>query len=151
MLLCWLTRFCSKILGYEQQKTPIAGSTGLKQFALPMSFYTPQFYSFKKGKHSNQNDSFAKIKSPWSSPEKTPEGASGLYYYSSFKTIYLPDICKDKRHSNYLATTVHLVQSYSEFANTMLLQSFKCLADLKPELLWNCNKCSLLFPHSTWL
>lgn len=136
-------------LGYEQQQTQIAGLTGLKRFALSMSFYTPQFYSFKKGKHSSQNSYFAKTEYSWSSPEKTPEGASGWYYHPSFKTVCLPDICKDERYSNYLVAIVHLVQSYSEFANTVLPESFKRFVDLKPELLWNCNKCSLLFPHST--
>lgn len=99
-----------------------------------MSFYTPQFYSFKKEKHTSQNNSFAKTKSSWSSPEKTPEGASGSHNHPSFKTSCLPDICKDKKHSNYLVTIVHLVQSYSAFANTMFPDSFMCFADLKPEL-----------------
>lgn len=129
MLLCRLTilSLCSKILGYVEQQIPIPGSTGLKQFALSMSFYTPQFYSFKKGKHTSQNDSFAKTKSSWSSPEKALEGASGSYYHPSFKTSCLPDISKDKRHSNCLVTIVHLVQSYSAFANTVLPESFKVL------------------------
>lgn len=65
------------------------------------------------------------------------------------KPSVLLDICKDKRYSNYFVAIVHLVQSYSEFANTVLPESFKCFVDLKPQLLWNCNKCSLLFPRST--
>lgn len=128
LLLCRLTSLCSKILGYEQQQTQSAGSASSNQFALSISF-TLQFCSFKKGNHTSQNDSFAKTKSSWSSPERTPEGASGSYYHTSCKTICLPDISKDKRHSNYLVTKVHLVQSYSEFANTVLHDSFKCFAD----------------------